>query len=714
MSEPFAGVAGRGGAAPPALPTDTRAHRRALHEKLCAELAAAAYDPCPFIGPSRSPASAARREACEPFRWVSRADPREPPTLAAFAYLDSGTAYVSVRGTDNARNYLSDLHATPTGRPRRHHGFDNCWRRLAPQVTAWLEARAPREVILIGHSLGGAIAQIAAFELAARWSIGSVVSFGAPLVGWREFAAAYDRTPIHGRPGVTLGDVTTTFVFKSDLVRTLLLPALGYRRHGVEIIIDEHGRPSGGYLLWYQEAMGTAWTTFVGRDDAPIARYGAVLYAPAPSPSARRVGGVHASAAGHDPLIVGRTAVAAPSLSLDDVIDKVRPLAAPVVASFPPLQAAVLAVGALWAAWLSVDLFRRDKGYHSVKERYVGAMAERVRRWEPLAFQERGDELLARGEAAAALSYATAALVAAEAEARSAGFDPRSLARITLGPRLQRAAAHAALGDHAAAIADLTSIIDSDPKRPIALATSADGRFAFGPQVTALRDRALAYELNGQWQEAMADYATLLAVRPDSSIEAFMALHAQARATVGAAGTLKTVLKFRAAEVEAESDRLVEQRKAVFEQGMARTWTWAHGRRADCAYRAGDFGMAIAEVTLALAADAGNASAYNLRGAAHARLEHRDEALADMTRAVEIEPGKAEFLYARGNARLMVGAETVPADDGSHATFIKARLRRGELALIEADLRRALALDPRHAGAKELLDRVTSAQVSPG
>jgi pimeloyl-ACP methyl ester carboxylesterase len=80
---------------------------------------------------------------------------------------------------------LSDFNIRPAGRPRRHLGFLKCWKRLKPQVEQWLRQNWPEGIILTGHSLGAALAQVAAIDLCERWRIDAVIGFGAPLVGWR-------------------------------------------------------------------------------------------------------------------------------------------------------------------------------------------------------------------------------------------------------------------------------------------------------------------------------------------------------------------------------------------------------------------------------------------------------------------------------------------------------------------------------------------------
>lgn len=685
----------------PPIPIATLAYGRALREKLCVDLAAASYDEAPLAKPSYAQFSHPQGAA------------GDASTLFAFAYLEDGTAYIAFRGTDNARNWLSNFHITPKGQPLRHRGFDNCWQRLKPQVEQWLELNKPREIVLTGHSLGGAMAQLGAIDLAPSWLIRAVVCFGAPLVGWETFATAYDRTAIKGLSGETLGDVTTTYVFKSDLVRFLLLPRLGFTRNGMEIMIDESGRPSDQFLPWYLDAFGHAYTAVAGDEPSPTfisagLAAGSGRYA-IPYAAGRQF---EYKTGGSDPFVRLIEVTQAPPLTVRMVVDKARPYVAPLVSVIPHLQAAALAVGTLMAAYWSHKFLKRDASYHSAQSKYVSAMAERVGRWVPLAYQEKGDDLLVAGDAAGALSYMNAALATAEADARSCGVAPPELHRLVWRPRIGRAAAHAALADYPAAIADLTTHIDSYPKGPIKVAPAADGSFSIGPQILAVNRRAIAYELARRLPEAMADYATLLAAGTDLDFAAFQSLRDQARRTVGAAGKLKAAMNFRASRVQTETDRLIEQRNQAFQGRMAKTWEWARFRRAACAFQLKDDATAVSEATAAIMLNGQNGSAYQLRGAAHARQEHRDEALQDFTRSIEIDPKNADSYYARGHTRMMAGAMIKEPNDGSDMATIEARLRREDVPLVEQDFRKTLEIDPSHAMARQWLEAIADAQAS--
>jgi len=60
--------------------------------------------------------------------------------------------------------------------------------------------------------------------------------------------------------------------------------------------------------------------------------------------------------------------------------------------------------------------------------------------------------------------------------------------------------------------------------------------------------------------------------------------------------------------------------------------------------------QAIADYTKAIEIDPGNASAYVNRGVAYKTKGLADQAIADYTKAIEIDPGSASAYVNRGNA----------------------------------------------------------------
>lgn len=116
----------------------------------------------------------------------------------------------------------------------RHSGFQNMWESLRESVGTQLQQITrdlgkPPQLYLGGHSLGGALATLAAVDLAAaHYPVARVVTIGSPRVGGKCFKELYRRTPAApASESRTLPDVTTRWVHGSDLV-TLIPPPIRY------------------------------------------------------------------------------------------------------------------------------------------------------------------------------------------------------------------------------------------------------------------------------------------------------------------------------------------------------------------------------------------------------------------------------------------------------------------------------------------------------
>jgi pimeloyl-ACP methyl ester carboxylesterase len=162
--------------------------------------------------------------------------------LAAYGEMQGDRAIIAFRGTlvDRKANWLVDINCKFRGKPSRHRGFYDGWESLRPEITQWLEARAPKSITLTGHSLGGAMAVLAAYELAERWLIAEVTVFGCPRTGTGAFAQSYDSRNAGPGADTKLAAITTRYVMATDLV-SRVPPPLVFAHVGKAIHVNESG-----------------------------------------------------------------------------------------------------------------------------------------------------------------------------------------------------------------------------------------------------------------------------------------------------------------------------------------------------------------------------------------------------------------------------------------------------------------------------------------
>ncbi|KAE9401608.1 alpha/beta-hydrolase [Gymnopus androsaceus JB14] len=115
---------------------------------------------------------------------------------------------------------------------RVHGGFLAAWDSVSIQVLAVLAAqlalhRDTKRIITSGHSLGGALATLAAISINQRFPQCQVMtySFGSPRTGNKAFAEYVNET---------LGENSFRVVHTHDRVPTMIPQSLGYHHHGIE------------------------------------------------------------------------------------------------------------------------------------------------------------------------------------------------------------------------------------------------------------------------------------------------------------------------------------------------------------------------------------------------------------------------------------------------------------------------------------------------
>ena len=165
-------------------------------------------------------------------KWIASDDTDTQVVVAAC----SSHVVVAFRGTRGGADILTDLkfrktdfRAGPVGEAARgrqvHRGFlgalDSVWDQMHSTVQQLAQARPQRPVFVCGHSLGAALATLAARRLQGHGqAVAGVYLYGSPRVGNDAFCDDYNQV---------LQDRTFQHVNRSDIVTSVPPRWLGYR-----------------------------------------------------------------------------------------------------------------------------------------------------------------------------------------------------------------------------------------------------------------------------------------------------------------------------------------------------------------------------------------------------------------------------------------------------------------------------------------------------
>jgi triacylglycerol lipase len=177
-----------------------------------------------------------------------------------------GGTIVAFAGTDPVvpANWLTNFRSLPSP-DDIHSGFEDAVKSVWPEVrSAVLEQKwGHQPLFLTGHSLGGALAVVAAKLLREDGSanVGGVYTFGMPRCGGQRFADQYDRD---------LGPRTYRFVHGDDIVPTVPPMNLGFRHVGC-LLRCAHGKafdPNSKPVAGPDDGASFAGTVLQGIRDA--------------------------------------------------------------------------------------------------------------------------------------------------------------------------------------------------------------------------------------------------------------------------------------------------------------------------------------------------------------------------------------------------------------------------------------------------------------
>src|SRR5471030_2213161 len=164
---------------PPFFQSGQQWERRAL----CAELSRLAYFRFECDDAARAAVTAALGQVgLAGLRFFCAAD----TDTQAFATIsnDGLSAYLAFRGTqvDAVGDLRSDLDFSFTtwqGAGQVHSGFHSAFLSVRDEVLAWAAQQGAASICVTGHSLGAALATLAAAVLPGA----SLITFGSPMVG---------------------------------------------------------------------------------------------------------------------------------------------------------------------------------------------------------------------------------------------------------------------------------------------------------------------------------------------------------------------------------------------------------------------------------------------------------------------------------------------------------------------------------------------------
>jgi triacylglycerol lipase len=153
----------------------------------------------------------------------------------------TGTAFVSFRGSSDVEDWLADLDAVPdaylpvSGFGQVHAGFQDVYELVRNGIAANLAAATAGcdQILVTGHSLGGALAVLAAPDIVRNMPPNKIeprlITFAGPRVGLIDFADAFNAA------------IESCFRVVNFLDIVPYVPPAPYMHVGAQIAVDSGG-----------------------------------------------------------------------------------------------------------------------------------------------------------------------------------------------------------------------------------------------------------------------------------------------------------------------------------------------------------------------------------------------------------------------------------------------------------------------------------------
>lgn len=150
------------------------------------------------------------------------------------------TLYIGFTGSNAKNDWMRNLHVQYKpyqGMPYPvHQGFVLAWKEVKQEITALIQQQKPANLVLSGHSKGGAVAGVAALDLLKQgYNVTEVTTFGAPpivKIPRNEDAATVNQKKANSRLASTLNRISTHYVREYDYIQ-LASTGLAMNKQGI-------------------------------------------------------------------------------------------------------------------------------------------------------------------------------------------------------------------------------------------------------------------------------------------------------------------------------------------------------------------------------------------------------------------------------------------------------------------------------------------------